>query len=112
MINVSWQQNRQGICGFDCIGHAGYAQDDEDDIICAAVTGLAAAILTAFTDVLELETDYDFRSGHLSVTLKTQPASAEAREKAGLLFKTFELGVRQIEMSYGSQYVHVEDMPI
>ncbi len=109
MITLSWQYKGRDVRGFVCEGHAGYAENDADDIICAAVTALAATTVSALTDILKLETDYDFQSGRLSCLLKEDP-EGETAEKAGFLFQTFELGVKQIQMSYGSEYVRVEDI--
>ncbi len=96
-------ENRQGICGFLCEGHAGYAEEDEADVICAAVTAIAGTTVAALTDILELEVDYDFRPGHLKCEVQT------VTQDATLLLETFALGVKQIEYSYSSDFVHMED---
>lgn len=110
MISVSRLENRQGICGFRCEGHADYAAEGEADVICAAVTALAATVVSAVTDILKLAVEKTFSEGLIEFCLAD---FCQAQDKGvKLLFETFELGVRQIEMSYGSEYVHVEDMPI
>lgn len=108
MIAVSLIENLQGLCGFLCVGHAGYAQEDHDDVICAGVTSIAGTIVTALTDLLQCDVHYDFQPGRLFCVIETE-IDDHLRRQTDLLFRTFEIGCKQIEYSYGSQYVHVEE---
>lgn len=108
MIRVRMLENRQGICGFLCEGHAGYAEADEADVVCAGITAIAGTTVSALTDLLKLEVHYSFRSGHLECRVEDKPERTEHAQME-LILETFRIGCSQIEYSYGSQYVHVED---
>ncbi len=131
MIRVYLLENRQGICGFLCEGHAGYAEDDQDDVVCAAITAIAGTTVTGLTDIVETEVDWDFRSGHLECQIigatgdqteaagdQTEAAgdqtevAGEKQKQADLLLRTFFRGCQQIEYSYGSQYVTCEEQSL
>lgn len=138
MIRVYLLENRQGICGFLCEGHAGYAEDDQDDVVCAAITAIAGTTVTGLTDIVEIEVDWDFRSGHLKCQIieatgdqteaagdqtevagdQTEAAgdqtevAGEKQKQADLLLRTFFRGCQQIEYSYGSQYVTCEEQSL
>lgn len=104
MIKVNLYEENDKLVGFLAKGHAGYAENDADDIICSAVTSLAGTLVTAVTDILEVDVDYDFKSGKLWCNIY---APADKQDEVNLLLRTFEIGCKQIEYSYGSEYVSV-----
>lgn len=106
MIKVNLYEDKNGLKGFLCKGHAGYAEFDEDDIICSAVTSLAGTLVTGLTDILDLEVEFKFESGHLYAEVEN---TEDKQAEVDLLMKTFEIGCKQIEYSYGSEYVTVLD---
>lgn len=108
MIQVKLLQDENGYCGFLCEGHAGYAQGDEEDILCSAVTALAGTTVSSLTDILHKKVEFDFQSGRLFCRIRDKEIEAD-RKYIDFLFETFRLGCEQIAFSYGSQYVKVID---
>lgn len=106
MISVLLLQDSKGYSGFLCEGHAGYAKDDADDVVCAAITAIAATTVTGLTDVLEVDVHYDFQSGRLLCEVLDRKGKIQ---EVTTLFQVFEVGCKQIEYSYGSEYVQVRD---
>ena len=105
MIRVNLYEDQDGLCGFLCEGHAGYAEVDEIDVVCAGVTSIAATTVTALEDILGLEVDSDFREGSLYCSILN--ITDDKKEQVELLLRSFEIGCKQIEFSYGSDYVQV-----
>lgn len=76
------------------------------DIFCSAVTAMAGATITGLTDVLRLKPRYSLAEGDIEceVDLRSD-LTKEQRDGAVLLFKTFELGCKQIVDSYEEQNI-------
>ncbi len=110
MISICWLEDSSHRVGFICEGHAGYREPGETDEVCAAITALAGSLVTAWTDILNLDVTYQFESGLLYGRVeKTEDISQETWDKADLLLESFILGCKQIELSYGSQYISVTE---
>ncbi len=106
MISVHLLEDALGPVGFECVGHAGYAAEDQDDVICASITAIAGTTVTGLTDILQVDVDYTFNSGHLQCEVLNRK---DKTDEVSILFRVFEIGCKQIEFSYGSQFVHVTD---
>ena len=95
-----WKSGHQ-YKGFECAGHAGYAEEGSD-IICAAVSALAVNTINAieqFTeDPYQVEQAED--GGYLKVLF---PEGLS--EKAALLMDSLVLGIENIEAEYGNEYI-------
>ncbi len=111
MIKVTVRYDLAGQpTGFSCRGHAGY-QTDGEDIICAAVTTLAATLISSLTDLLQVE-DLTFHLNDGDIGCQLGPSALVEAGDVGqvkLLFQAFELGCRQIAYSYDGKYVQVEE---
>lgn len=84
-------------------GHANYASYGED-IVCSAVSVLAQTTLIALNEVCDIdenEIEYMINEeiGYLGASLSNN-ISQEKMEKAQIVFKTFEVGVKSIIESY------------
>ena len=95
-----WKSGHQ-YKGFECAGHAGYAEEGSD-IICAAVSALAVNTINAieeFTeDAYQVEQAED--GGYLKVLF---PEGLS--ERAALLMDSLVLGIGNIEAEYGNEYI-------
>ena len=67
MIKVSFFAEHGVLTGFEIKGHSGYAESDEDDIVCAAVSSAAYMAVNTITDVICSEADIKVEDGFLSV---------------------------------------------
>ena len=91
-----YRDNNDKLTGFECKGHAGYAEAGED-IVCAAIS-----ILTInFVNSVELLTDSfpevveDADKGYLKVTIKEYD-----KADVQLLFNSLSLGLDNIREEY------------
>ena len=92
MTKITIFRNHDGeYLGFDCLGHAGYA-DEGEDIVCAGISAL-------FTDE-PCETDADEDDGEIRLRF-TSPAGHDA----GLLMQSLVLGLQGIQNTYGNDYI-------
>lgn len=87
--------------GFECYGHAEYA-DEGEDIVCAGISALVISTinaLDAYTDAT-FEPDTDQETGLIRVIF-----SKPAGHDADLLMKSLVLGLQGIQNTYGDEYI-------
>ena len=87
------------LSGFDCRGHAEYA-DAGEDIVCAAVSALTQGTLNGLLNVLKAPVDYriDEKDGILTASLGDVPEGKRAG--AQLLLETLVSALQMIEADY------------
>ena len=87
------------LSGFDCRGHANYA-DAGADIVCAAVSALTQGTLNGLLNVLQVHVDYriDEKDGILTASLGDVPG--DKRAGAQLLLQTLVSALQMIEADY------------
>ena len=87
------------LSGFDCRGHAEYA-DAGEDIVCAAVSALTQGTLNGLLNVLKAPVDYriDEKDGILTASLGDVPEGKRAG--AQLLLETLASALQMIEADY------------
>lgn len=88
-------------------GHAGFADDGEPDIICAAATALSTGTIGSIQDVLHLNPIYLAEEGHISCRLDMNDLTQRQCEDVDLLYRSLETALRQIEISYGAEFLKV-----
>ena len=102
MVKITIFQNRQRqLMGFDCLGHAEYAEDN--DIVCAAASALIINCINsveAFTDA-GFTCDSRQEDGMISFRLKEGFG-----EDAQLLLRSLSLGLEEMERNY-EEYIDV-----
>ena len=93
------------LSGFDCRGHAEYA-DAGEDIVCAAVSALTQGTLNGLLNVLKAPVDYriDEKDGILTASLGDVPEGKRAG--AQLLLETLASALQMIEADY-ARFVRV-----
>ena len=93
------------LSGFDCRGHAEYA-DAGEDIVCAAVSDLTQGTLNGLLNVLKAPVDYriDEKDGILTASLGDVPEGKRAG--AQLLLETLASALQMIEADY-ARFVRV-----
>ncbi|MCD7981115.1 MAG: ribosomal-processing cysteine protease Prp [Clostridiales bacterium] len=96
MVRITVFQNReQQMTGFDCVGHAGYA--DENDIVCAAVSALVINCINS-VEVLTGEfftCETNDEDGMISFRLQDAGGGG-----AQLLLQSLALGLEDLEENY------------
>ena len=104
MIKIKTKKNGDQYFGFQCSGHAGYAEYG-NDIVCSAVSMLVINTINAidaFTDC-SMDVSDDEKSGRIQVVF---PDGTD--EKAGLLMDALVLGLQSVEEQYGRSHVRLE----
>jgi hypothetical protein len=101
MIQVIVKKQNDDMVGFHIEGHSGYA-DRGADIVCSAVSALAINCVNSIEEFTEdlFSVGSDEERGMLDFEL-TDSVSPES----ALLLKSLFFGIKEIETSYGSQYV-------
>lgn len=110
MITVTLYRCPDGhIRRFRATGHAGYA-DPGQDIICAAITAIAATAIGSLQDLARLEPVFTNRDGLIDcLTPDPETMPAEQRLVARTLMESVSIGCRQIQNSYGKKYVRIKE---
>lgn len=104
MITVTIYKGKDHYRGFDCLGHAGYANSGKD-IVCSAVSVLVINTINSI-DVLtnqQSSVTTDETSGFIQYSLQDQ-IIVEAK----LLLDSMVLGLKDIEKQYGKKYLKIK----
>lgn len=98
MTKVSFFTRDSSIYGFSIKGHAGARTLGEYDMVCAAISGIVYTALGALDELCGINT-YREADGHIEMML---PVIFEqnVKEKASVILKTMEIGLKQIEKQY------------
>jgi uncharacterized protein YsxB (DUF464 family) len=110
MITVTLYRTPAGfIRRFTAKGHSGYAEQGAD-IICAAVSAIAQTVIGSLEDLAFLKPDYILADGHIECTVPDPDDMPTGQySTARVLMDSLAVGCRQIEASYGRQYVKVKE---
>jgi len=108
MITITLDRSPNGLIrSFTASGHAGYAPEGSD-IICAAVTAIAATTIGSLQDLAKLNITYRMDDGYITCSLPDFKSMDPDRfQVAKTLMEAMAIGCRQIEHSYGQRYVRV-----
>ena len=102
MTKITIFRNRDGeYLGFDCLGHAGYAEEGED-IVCAGISALTINTINSLGmyTTEKFETEADEESGEIRLRF-----AGPAGHDADLLMKSLVLGLQGIQNTYGNEYI-------
>ena len=102
-VTVLKDQNEQYI-GFECIGHAGYAEAGED-IVCAGVSVLVINTVNSLSRFTKekFKTELDEETGRIGIRF-CHPAGHDAR----LLVDSMVLGLQGVQENYGAGYITLD----
>lgn len=98
MTEITILKNKNGsIVEYEISGHTGYGKHGED-ILCASISILSQTALIALNEVCHIEKNkisyvIDDKRGYLKVSL-SQKITMEQREKADIVLKTMEVGIK------------------
>ena len=93
MIKVCFFTEHGLLTGYEIKGHSGYAESDEDDIVCAAVSSAAYMAVNTITDIICSQADIQVENGYLSV--KTDGAG-----EIQTILKGLKLHLQQLSQDY------------
>ncbi|MDW7657671.1 MAG: ribosomal-processing cysteine protease Prp [Bacillota bacterium] len=106
MITIILQRDEAGmIHHFSASGHAGYA-DQGPDIICAAITALAASAIGSLQELADIDPERQLEDGLIRFSLPDPSGlTATQWQIASILMQSLVIGCRQIQISYGSRFI-------
>ncbi len=94
MIRITLFHQGEAITGFECTGHAGYAEAGSD-IVCAAVSVLTTTCANALETVAGITPQVKAASGKMALSLP--PGSGH---DAQVILKSLRQGLRDIQEQY------------
>lgn len=107
MTKITVFRNRnQEFLGFECLGHAGYA-DEGEDIICAGISALVINTVNALGMYTSerFETDSEESTGKIALRFLS-PVGHDG----DLLMKSMVLGLQGIQNTYGNDYIILKEI--
>ena len=102
MIRVTLHYHGAYLTGFECKGHAGYAQSGQD-IVCAAVSVLTTTCVNALESVANVKTHTEVKEGLLKAHLPEN-----AGHDAQVILLSMAQGLRDIADNY-PQYLQLNE---
>ncbi len=112
MITARIDRNSRGaVSGFEITGHAEYAEEGSD-IICAAVSAIAYTAAGYFQEkkIGGGPPEYSEQDGFMKFRAPRIGADRpEERAAADAVLEAAAIGLKQIELSYGTEYIKVID---
>ena len=96
MVRISiFQNGQQQLIGFDCLGHAEYAEDN--DIVCAAASALIINCINSIETFTDAQFTCDSRQEDGMISFRL---GEESGEDAQLLLRSLSLGLEEMESNY------------
>ncbi len=104
MTEVIIRKSKEGAYkGFECSGHAGYA-DSGYDIVCAAISMLT---INTINSIDLFTSDEPFVSSDEESGVIRCSFQSEISKETELLMKSFELGINGVYEQYGKKYLKI-----
>ena len=102
MIRVTLQRKGETITGFECTGHAGFAQAGSD-IVCAAVSILTTTCANALETVAGVTPKVQASPGKMALSLPEN-----AGHDAQVILETMRQGLRDLAEEYPRYFQLIE----
>ena len=99
MIRVTYLREQGRLVGFDCKGHADYAEQGQD-IVCSAVSVLAQTAVLGLVQVAHIPAGYAIEEDGGMHCILGRDATEEQCKEAELLLKTLSTGLHAVDESY------------
>ncbi|WP_068964929.1 ribosomal-processing cysteine protease Prp [Desulfosporosinus sp. BG] len=102
---IVWADEQGRIREFELSGHAGFAEEGSD-IVCAGVSALSIAAVNGLEHFLSVAPKVQEAEGHL--TCELPEVKEQELESAQWILQTMTLGIEQIQMTYGQNYIFID----
>lgn len=110
MVEVRVLRDRDGkIFKFEIEGHAEYGEYGSD-LVCSAVSAIAQTTILGFTDLLNLDIDYEMTPGLIDLELPDNIGDRQLKDSQ-ILLETMLLGFRSVEMGY-EEYISIQERTV
>ncbi len=95
----------QQYTGFTCMGHAGYAEPGEPDILCASISTLVINTINSLEELAgeTLQVSSNDETGFIRCVIE-----GSLQEKSVFLMDSMVFGLQQLSGSYGEKYLTVK----
>ena len=103
MIRAKIIRAGEQILGFECKGHAGYAEEGSD-IICAAVSILTTTCVNALESVAGVKGKAKVDEGYMQVLIEKDQANHDTQ----VIFRTVIQGLRDLTDAY-PEYLQLKE---
>ena len=102
MVSIKIYKNQDSYTGFECIGHAGYAESG-NDIVCAAISILVINTINSIEEFTSSKMDVstDEEKGIIKIKFLKKP-----EKDAELLLNSMVLGIESTKKQY-SDYIKI-----
>ena len=102
MIRLTLHETGGQLTGFECVGHAGYAEEGQD-IVCAAVSILTTTCANALESVAGVTPQVSASSGWMALSLPR-----DAGRDAQVILKAMRQGLRDLAEEYPRYFQLIE----
>lgn len=109
MTNICVYRKNKDIVKYTVSGHTGFGESGAD-IVCAAVSTIATAVLNGLTDVVGIAVGYEVREAYLECVLPDE-LSDDMRRSADVLLNTMFLSLKDLEEQYGD-YITITELEV
>ncbi|MDD6275533.1 MAG: ribosomal-processing cysteine protease Prp [Clostridia bacterium] len=103
MIEVRFFTDGELLSGFEISGHSDYADDEQDDIVCASVSSAAYMAANTVTDIIGLAADIRIDDGYMKFQLRGNFSEAQQ------ILKGLRLHLESLAQDY-SDYIKVTSL--
>ena len=76
MIRIEFYKNGDMLTGFECKGHAGFA-DSGEDVVCAFISSACYLAANTITEIIKLDARASATDGYMSLKIKESPQKAQ-----------------------------------
>ena len=98
MIRITMARSNGRNVGFDCTGHADFAEQGKD-IVCSAVSALTQTAVLGITEIAKIPAGVSIGDDGIRCILEAD-ATVRQCEQADLLFSSMEAGLAAIGKAY------------
>ena len=102
MIRLTLHKTQGQWTGFECVGHAGYAEEGQD-IVCAAVSILTTTCANALESVAGITPQVQASKGKMVLSLPR-----DAGHDAQVILRTMRQGLRDLAEEYPRYFQLIE----
>ena len=99
MIRAAMLRSKGRLVGFDCVGHAEFAEPGSD-IVCSAVSALTTTIANGIVEIVSATAGVSIDEMDGIHLILAEDTGGEELDRAELLLQTLQLGLRSIEKEY------------
>jgi len=100
VVRLKVRRNARGqIYRLSAKGHTRFAPEGRD-IVCAGVSALVQTAVLGLENVIHAQPEVRLEKGNVLIALKPSRLDGEVMDKAGVLFESVVLGLKELDRTY------------